>query len=226
VALFRRFFELATGWTLALQNLCRPSFTLSGEIDVTRIVLVAASLAMVAVALPCEAQPRAIDTTRSTVTVRVFKAGLFRALADDHTIEAPLAEGTLDDSAMPSVQIAIDARRMHVLDPGVSPKDRQAVQTRMLGPDVLDADRFPHIRFHSVAIQQADADRWSVRGELELHGQTRPVTVNVVRAQGHYKGSTSLKQSDFGIKPISIVGGTVKVKDEIRIEFDIVPADR
>ncbi len=31
-----------------------------------------------------------------------------------------------------------------------------------------------------------------------------------------------MKQRDFGIMPISIAGGTVKVKDEIKIEFDVV----
>jgi polyisoprenoid-binding protein YceI len=96
----------------------------------------------------------------------------------------------------------------------------------MLGPEVLDRDRFPHICFRSVAIQRGDAGRWSVRGELEVHGQTHPVTVNVAREQGHYKGSTYLKQSDFGITPISIAGGTVKVKDEITIDFDIVTTER
>jgi len=96
----------------------------------------------------------------------------------------------------------------------------------MLGQEVLDGDRFPHIRFSSVAIQRGDAGRWSLRGELEVHGQTHPVTVNVVREHGHYKGSTSLKQSDFGITPISIAGGTVKVKDEIKINFDIVTTER
>jgi polyisoprenoid-binding protein YceI len=64
----------------------------------------------------------------------------------------------------------------------------------------------------------------SVRGELEMHGQTQPVSLTVVREQGRYKGSTSLKQSDFGITPISIAGGTVKVKDEIKIDFDIATA--
>lgn len=192
----------------------------------TRVILVAATLALVAVALPGDAQPRTIDAKRSTVTVRVFKSGLFRAFADDHVIEAPLAEGLLDDSATPNVRITIEVRGMRVLDPGLSPKDRREVQTRMLGSEVLDADRFPHIRFRSVAIQKGDADRWSIRGELEVHGQTRPVTVNVVRDQGHYKGSTSLKQSEFGITPISIVGGTVKVKDEMKIDFDIVTTER
>jgi hypothetical protein len=190
-----------------------------------QIIIITATIALVA-AGPCAAQSRALDPQRSTVTVRVFKSGLFRAFADDHVIEAPLAEGSLDDSAKPAVQIAIDVRAMRVLDPGLSSKDRQEVQTRMFGPEVLDADRFPRIRFRSVAVQQGDVDRWSVRGELEVHGQTHPVTVNVVREQGHYKGSTSLKQSDFGITPISIAGGTVKVKNEITIDFDIVTTAR
>jgi polyisoprenoid-binding protein YceI len=61
----------------------------------------------------------------------------------------------------------------------------------------------------------------TVRGQLSLHGHTRPVVVKVSGQQGHYKGSTSLKQTDFGITPISIAGGTVKVKDEITIDFDV-----
>ena len=187
-----------------------------------RVILLTAAVAFVAVAPPCDAQSHALDPKRSTITVRVFKSGLFRAFADDHVIEAPLAEGSLDDSATPAVNISIDVRGMRVLDPNLSPKDRREVQTRMLGPEVLDGDRFPRIRFRAVAIQPKDAGRWSVRGELELHGQTHPVTLDVVREQGHYKGSTSLKQSDFGITPISIAGGAVKVKDEIKIDFDIV----
>jgi MOSC domain-containing protein YiiM len=46
--------------------------------------------------------------------------------------------------------------------------------------------------------------------------------VKVVRAQGHYKGTASLKQTSFGITPIVIAGGTVKVKDDVTIEFDVV----
>jgi len=203
-----------------------PSSTFTGAIDVTRVILLTSILALVAVALPCDAQPRALDPKRSTVTVRVFKSGLFRAFADDHVIEAPFAEGSLDDSATPTVHITIDVRGMRVLDPSLSPKDRREVQTRMLGPEVLDGDRLRHIHFRSVGIQRRHAGRWSVRVQLEVHGQTHPVTVNVLQEQHHYKGSTSLKQSDFGITPISIAGGTVKVKDEIKIDFDIVTTER
>jgi hypothetical protein len=189
----------------------------------TRVILAITFLALLVVARPGHAQPRAIDAKRSTVTVRAFKSGLFRAFADDHVIVAPLAEGSLDDSSTPSARFAIDVRGMRVLDPKLSPSNRNEVQTRMLGPEVLDADRFPQIRFRSLAItRQGGADRWSIQGDLEVHGRSRPVRVDVVRDHGHYTGSTSLRQSEFGITPISIAGGTVKVKDELKIDFDIV----
>jgi hypothetical protein len=190
------------------------------------VLVIATVVCGLASAAPGSAEDRAIDTQRSTVTVRVFKSGLFRAFADDHIIQAPLMDGSLDDSATPHVQIVIDARRMRVLDPGLSAKDRQAVQARMLGSEVLDVNRFQWISFHSVAIQRLDAGGWLVRGELDLHGQIHAILVNVFLEKRHYKGSVTLRQSDFGIVPISIAGGTVKVKDEITIDFDIAMTDR
>ena len=41
--------------------------------------------------------------------------------------------------------------------------------------------------------------------------------------KGRYIGSTHLKQTDFGITPVRIAGGTVKVKDEVEMSFEIVP---
>ena len=190
------------------------------------MLLVATIVCGPALAAPGSAEDRVIDTERSTLTVRVFKSGLFRAFADDHVIQAPLADGSLDASATPHVQILIDVRRMRVLDPGLSAKDRQDVQTRMLGSDVLDVNRFQWISFHSVAIQRLDAGGWLVRGELTLHGQVHAMRVTVFPENSHYKGSATLRQSDFGIVPISIVGGTVKVKDEIKIDFDLAVTDR
>ena len=113
-----------------------------------------------------------------------------------------------------------------VLDPGLSPKDREDVQARMLSPEVLDGDRFGQIRFHSTVVQGLEPDHWLVRGDLDLHGQIHEVAVKVTRANGRYKGSIPLRQTEFRITPISIAGGTVKVKDEITIEFDIVTADQ
>ncbi len=188
------------------------------------VLLIVAVVCGPASAAPGSADERLVDTERSTVTVRVFKSGLFRAFADDHIIQAPLEEGTLDDP--PHIQIVIDARRMRVLDPSLSAKDRQYVQARMLGSEVLDVNRFQRITFHSLAIERLNSGRWLVRGELELHGQFREMTVNVLLQNGRYKGSATVRQSDFGIVPISIVGGTIRVKDEVRVDFDIAVAER
>ena len=47
------------------------------------------------------------------------------------------------------------------------------------------------------------------------------VTVTVKDQGGHYVGSARIKQTEFGIKPVKVAGGTVKVKDELHIDFDI-----
>ena len=114
------------------------------------------------------------------------------------------------------------ARDLRVLDPEISPSNREDVQRRMEGSEVLDIQRFPEISFQSSAVQKKDEQHWTVRGNLSLHGQRSPVEVAVMEKDGHYQGSAKLRQRVFGITPVTVAGGTVKVKDEIKIEFDIV----
>jgi hypothetical protein len=64
-----------------------------------------------------------------------------------------------------------------------------------------------------------------VHRDLNLHGRNHRVVVVVSLAGGHYRGSASVMQSNFGISPIRIAGGTVKVQGEVKIEFDIVPSN-
>jgi polyisoprenoid-binding protein YceI len=174
---------------------------------------------------PALGQEHSIDSAKSKLMVRAFKTGLFSGFADNHEIEAPIAEGSVDEAAG-HVRFAVDARRMKVLDPEMNPSRRQEVQERMLGPEVLDSARFPRIAFESTSIERSGKGIFIVRGQLSLHGVTRPVAVNVRSEDGRYKGTCTLKQRDYGIAPISIAGGTVKVKDDIQIEFDIQTGPR
>jgi polyisoprenoid-binding protein YceI len=91
----------------------------------------------------------------------------------------------------------------------------------MLGPEVLDSARFPEITFESTSVEPRGPEQFLVRGELSLRGLTHPVLATVSRGPRRYTGTGTLKQRDFGITPISIAGGTVKVKDELKIDFDI-----
>jgi polyisoprenoid-binding protein YceI len=169
------------------------------------------------------AQTQPVDTAHSVITVRVFKSGLFSAFADNHEIRAPVTNGFLDQSGK-RVEVVVDSRKLVVLDPNLAFEKRQQVQERMLGPEVLDSNQFPEIRFEATNVKQESADRFLVAGTLSLHGKTRPFSLHVVGSNGHYRGETALKQSDFGITPVSVAGGTVKVKDELKIEFDVVAA--
>jgi polyisoprenoid-binding protein YceI len=159
------------------------------------------------------------------ITVRVFKSGLFSAFGHEHEISAPIEHGTFNEN-QPSVELAVDTRKMRVMDKDVSEKDRAEIQETMLGPKVLDTGQFPEIRFRSTAVESKGAGHWMVRGELGLHGQTHPVGLEIQGGNGHYRGTAELKQRDFGIEPVSVGGGTVKVKDGLRVEFEIVAAQR
>lgn len=60
-----------------------------------------------------------------------------------------------------------------------------------------------------------------LHGQLTLHGQTRTVALKVQKTSGHYVGNSRFRQTDFGMKPVNVAGGAIRVKDEVRIEFDI-----
>ena len=73
----------------------------------------------------------------------------------------------------------MDAKKLKVLDPKLSADKRSQVQEKMISPDVLDPERYPDIRFRSTDVQQKGNEGLAVTGNLTLHGQTRPVVVNV-----------------------------------------------
>jgi polyisoprenoid-binding protein YceI len=181
------------------------------------IGVLAASLAWTAAA---SAQEHTIDAGKSMMTVRVYKSGLFSAFGHDHEIAAPIGGGTVNTSAH-QVELHIQASALRVRDPDTSDKDRSEIQSTMLGSEVLDSERYAEIRFRSTSAAPMGADSWNVRGDLTLHGQTRPMIVEVKEQGGHFVGASRLKQTDFGINPVKVAGGAVRVKDEIRIEFDI-----
>jgi polyisoprenoid-binding protein YceI len=162
-----------------------------------------------------------IDPQKSSITVRVFKTGVFSAFGHEHEISAPIQQGSFTENAA-SVELTVDARKMRVMDKDVSEKDRTEIQQTMLGPKVLDSEKFPEIRFQSTSVERLGEGKWAILGDLTIRGETRPVKVRVEGQNGHYRGIAELKQKDFGITPVTVARGTVKVKNELRVEFDIV----
>ena len=169
--------------------------------------------------LTVSAQQHNIDTQKSTLTIHVGKTGAFSGLGHEHEVHALIHSGTANTGSHPAVEIHVDARALRVIDKGESEKDRAEVQQTMLGPEVLDSEHHQEIVFKSTGAEPAGQERWTLHGNLTLHGQTRPVTVHVALKDGRYTGETIVKQTDFGIKPPGKAG--VRAKDEVRIEFDV-----
>ena len=164
--------------------------------------------------------PAPVKAGESAVTIHVFKSGLFSGFAHNHLVIAPIGAASIHPEDL-KAEVSFAVKEMKVIDPEVSDKDRAEIQSTMLGPKVLDAGKYPEIRFKSSRIEQTSAEHYRVSGTLELHGATRQLGFEVAGTPEHYHGATKLKQSDFGIKPISLFGGSVKVKDELELEFDL-----
>lgn len=173
---------------------------------------------------PALAESRAFDLQHSKMTVHVSKQGMFAFLADNHEIEAPIAAGTYDAQAQ-SVELSVKAVDLRVLDPKLPGGSRAAVQSNMTGGEVLDAERYPTISFRSTKFTESGTNRWTVAGDLTLHGQTHSVDVHVTKVDGtHFTGSATVAQTAFGITPIRVAGGAVTVKDTVDIDFQIALA--
>jgi len=183
------------------------------------------AVAVLSGAAAMHAESRAITVQGSSLTVFVYKTGLFSAFADNHVIRAPLVEGSVSEEPPLAVSVLVHSAELEVIDPGLAPTRRAEIQARMLGSEVLDATRYPDIAFTSTAIDVTGLERWTVTGRLTIHGQSRVVMFTVTRRSRRYRGDVSLKQRDFGIEPITVLGGTVKVKDELKVQFDVAVLD-
>jgi polyisoprenoid-binding protein YceI len=173
-------------------------------------------------ALALMAQERAVDGQRSTITVHVGKSGLLSAAAHDHTIHAPISSGTIRESTAPHIEFTIETAKMTVKpDPKIDANDQGTIQTHM-EELTLETKKYPEIAFRSTRIERIADGQWKVDGDLSLHGVTKPVSLTVKQTSDSWTTRTVLKQTDFGIKPISIGGGMIKVKNEVEIDFQIV----
>jgi polyisoprenoid-binding protein YceI len=199
-----------------------PFFT--GKVEMNRQSFLTFTLSFCVVGIlfgaPADSGQRAIDTKSSTLTVRVEKTGIFSALGHNHEITATIDRGSVDLNTH-QVTLYAKSASLNVRDQDTSEKDRAQIQATMAGPEVLDVETYPEIVFRSTGAQPAGAGVWKVSGSLSLHGRTHPVDVSVQEKNGHYVGTSQFRQTDFGMKPVKVAGGTVQVKDEVRIEFDI-----
>ena len=171
-----------------------------------------------------------IDVATSCFTVRAFATGLFSSLGHNPTlaIRDYAAEALFVPSNPEQSSIRISAQSASLEVTGdMSQKDRTDIENKMR-QEVLEISQYPEIVFEStqVSANKSGEDRYAanVTGNLTLHGTTHremisaqvSLTDDTLRAYGEF----TLRQTDYGIKLVSVAGGTLKVKDEVKIAFD------
>jgi polyisoprenoid-binding protein YceI len=172
-----------------------------------------------------------IDGRSSRFTVRAYAAGVLSVMAHNPTIgigefsgEVKFAPEQLNAGGL---RVAIKSTSLAARG-DVSDRDRKEME-RIMNQEVLESAKFPEILYESSLItvsKQGDAlYAASMDGELSLHGVRRklPITARVamqgstLRASGEF----SMRQSDFGIKLVSVAGGAIKLKDELTFSFEV-----
>lgn len=123
------------------------------------------------------------------------------------------------------VELAADVDSLVVIsgDGGVTPlsgPEKKVARSNALRS--LEAKNHPRIHFAAEAITKT-ADGYRLTGTVEIHGQARPQVVDVAitgdDAVATITARTRIAQSDFGVKPFSLLMGALKVADEVAIDF-------
>ncbi len=123
-----------------------------------------------------------------------------------------------------TVEATIDATTINTREP--------KRDGHLKSPDFFDVAKYPTITFKSTSVKKVGADRLAIKGELTMHGVTKPVTLdatytNEVKDPGGNtrrgaSARTKLNRKDFGLKwNQTVEGGGVLVGDEVDIALDL-----
>lgn len=171
-----------------------------------------------------------IDPAASRLSVQAFASGALSAFGHNPTFAVRDFRGDLaldpDDPTTGSLRVVVKPDSMTVSGE-VNDKDRREIEQKTR-EEVLETGVYPEIIYQcrNGKVVAHGPLQLILSGELTLHGVTRPqivsarlfLTGDTVRAQGE----ATVQQSEYGIRLVSAAGGMLKVKDEVKLTFDIV----
>lgn len=188
---------------------------------------------------PEAARSYAVDPQASRIRFIVRRGGSLARLGHNHVIMARQINGVIRSADSPqrsTVELSLPVSGFEVDPPderaalgeGFGPVPEAAVagtRKNMLGDQVLEAARFPVVTIETVRVAPKASD-WDITVRITLHGVARDLTVPVqvtrdgtmLRARAEF----SVRQRDFGITPLSVLGGALQVEDEVEVRMLLV----
>ena len=173
-----------------------------------------------------------IDPNQSRLAVQAFATGLLSFAGHSPTFEARDFRGSVrhepggtDGMAL---ELAVDGDHLALVG-SFSDSDRREIEARMWR-DVLQVASHPTIAYQAAEVPVVPfapgRSRLRIDGRLALHGVTRDhqavAELQVIDDAIRVLGECSLRLSDFGIAPVSALGGTIRLQDEVRLSFDLI----
>jgi polyisoprenoid-binding protein YceI len=173
-----------------------------------------------------------IDSRASRFTVQASATGLLARMGHNPIIGIRDFSGEMqfdpDKLEAGGFRLVIKSASLGVQN-DISDKDLREIE-RLMNQEVLETAKFPEIVYESTSISVTKmADMLcsaTINGNLTLHGVTRNQTIvarvallgSMLRASGDF----ALDQTDYNIKRVSVAGGALKLKDELKFSFEMV----
>ncbi len=173
-----------------------------------------------------------VDTHRSLVTLRVYRGGPLARMGHDHIIASHDVAGYVDMKTG-HAELTVPLNGLTVDEPGLRTEagwesevaaDAIAGTRHNMRFKVLQVDRFPVAK---IRVTQRDFASPTLEVSITLHGITHTELVQASIAapsdrEAVVTGHMTLNQSDFGITPLSVMGGALQVQNAVGVYFRIV----
>jgi len=174
----------------------------------------------------------ALEPGISRLQVRAFATGMLAGFGHNPTFSVRDFSGEIRippaGPSEASLELRVKAASLAVSD-DIKDKDRREIERLMHG-EVLESAAFPEIVFRTTAVSAEKTGEGQYRitldGDLSLHGVSAGQQIvayfSLAEQQARAWGDCPLSQSKFGIRPVSFAGGALKLKDELKLSFDLV----
>ncbi len=173
-----------------------------------------------------------IVPSRSLITILVHRGGMLARLGHDHVVASHDVEGIIvpqtgyAELTIPLELLTVDEphlREQAGMETEISQDTVEGTRHNML-TKVLQVDRFPTAQ---IRIIRPDPAGSMLQVSISIHGVTHVEKTQALirqRSGGEVvvTGSMTLKQSDFGMEPFSVLGGSLQVQDAMEVRYLVV----
>ncbi len=176
--------------------------------------------------------------------ILTYKGGAFSAAGHNHVIASHNLTGKVYvhediahcafDLVMPVTLLEVDEANLRAQEgedfkAEVPDSAKEGTRKNLLGESLLDGEHYPGIELSSTTIEGTrESMRATVR--VKVKDQEHDIQVPVaVKYEGDHltaSGEFTVKQSELGLKPFSVLGGALQVQDQMKVKFSVLAAKK